>query len=202
MESDFFGLASFVLITIFTPGPNNISSASMGVLYGYRSTFRYLAGITIGFFLVMLASGMVSTALLRILPAVETALRVIGALYILWLAWHTFKASYAFDENGGDRLGFPQGLTLQVVNPKAIVFGLTLYSGFLEPVVTGPITLVASAFALAVLAFSAISTWALFGAAIRTYMNQPRVRILINALLSLLLVYTAVEISGLLDYIA
>lgn len=47
LNIDFFATASFVLITAFTPGPNNISSASMGVLFGYHRTLAYLAGIAI-----------------------------------------------------------------------------------------------------------------------------------------------------------
>ena len=47
MGIDFIPLVSFVMVTTFTPGPNNISSASMGVLYGYRDTVKYLAGLSL-----------------------------------------------------------------------------------------------------------------------------------------------------------
>ena len=40
----------FVMVTTFIPGPNNISSASIGVRYGYRETLKYLTGIAVGFF--------------------------------------------------------------------------------------------------------------------------------------------------------
>jgi len=92
-------LASFVVITSFTPGPNNISSASMGILYGYKKTLGYLSGIVTGFFLVMLLCGWISKTLLYIFPSFESILRIIGALYILWLAWHTLMASYSFNED-------------------------------------------------------------------------------------------------------
>ncbi|MDO9546143.1 MAG: hypothetical protein Q7J07_05270 [Pelolinea sp.] len=36
-EIDWLPALTFVLITALTPGPNNLSSASMGVLHGYRS---------------------------------------------------------------------------------------------------------------------------------------------------------------------
>ena len=36
MSIEMIPLISFVLVTTFSPGPNNISSASMGVLYGFR----------------------------------------------------------------------------------------------------------------------------------------------------------------------
>jgi cysteine/O-acetylserine efflux protein len=199
MESDFFALISFVVITTFTPGPNNITSASMGVLYGYRKTLNYLAGIVAGFFLVMLLCGWISTTLLQFLPSFENILRVVGATYILWLAYHTFKASYAFDEDQQIQLGFSKGFFLQLLNPKAIVYGLTVYSTLLGDRVAGLLPLLLSAIALAGVGFCAISTWTLFGASIRAYLNNPRAKQILNIVLSLLLIYTAVELSGVLD---
>jgi cysteine/O-acetylserine efflux protein len=201
MNPDFIALASFVVITTFTPGPNNVSSASMGILYGYKTTLQYLSGIVSGFFLIMLVCGWVSSTLLQIFPAFENVLRLIGALYILWLAFHTLKASYAFKEEEQAQLGFPNGLLLQLLNPKVIIYGLTLYSTFLGEAAINPFYLIASALALTGVAFCAISVWALFGAAIRTYLDRPQVTRGLNLALSLLLVYTAVELSGVLDLV-
>jgi cysteine/O-acetylserine efflux protein len=197
MDTSLLASLSFVLITIFTPGPNNISSASMGVLYGYRQTARYLAGITAGFFGLMLLCGAASTVLLQALPSYDLALRLIGAAYILYLAYHTLRASYSFAEGEHKLLGFSRGLFLQLLNPKGIVFGLTLFSTFLSSITGDPVLLLLVALVLASLAFCAVSLWALSGAFIRKTLQQPRVRQGVNLVLALLLVYTAIEISGL-----
>ena len=94
MGIDFIPLVSFVMVTTFTPGPNNISSASMGVLYGYRDTVKYLTGISVGFFFIMLLCAYVSSTLLRLIPSVEPMLRIIGAAYILWLARAVLRANH------------------------------------------------------------------------------------------------------------
>jgi cysteine/O-acetylserine efflux protein len=201
MNPDLLPLVSFVLITTFTPGPNNISSASMGILVGYRKTLPYLVGIAVGFFTLMMLCGWISKTLLLLLPSFEGYLRIFGAGYILYLAWHTYRASYDFKEGDQKALGFFNGLLLQILNPKAIVFGLTLYSTFLADIEFSFLTLMLSAAILAVTTFSAISTWTLFGAAIRTYLRNQTFRRAINAALSLMLVYIAVEISGLLELI-
>jgi cysteine/O-acetylserine efflux protein len=198
MDTDFVALVSFVLIASFTPGPNNITSASMGIIFGYKQTLKYLAGIVAGFFLVMLVCGWISATLLQVLPSFENILRLVGAIYILWLAYHTFKASYDFEEGQQIQLGFSKGFFLQLLNPKAIVYGLTVYSTLLGDRVTGLLPLLFSAIALAGVGFCAISTWTLFGASIRTYLNHSRVKQVLNTILSLLLVYTAVELSGIL----
>lgn len=201
MDTNFFTLASFVVITSFTPGPNNISSASMGILYGYKKTLNYLAGIVTGFFLVMIVCGWISATLREILPSFESILRLIGAIYILWLAYHTFRASYAFDESQQARLGFVNGFFLQLLNPKSIVYALTLYSTFLGGKISEVLPLFLSALALATVGFCAVSTWTLFGASIRAYLKRPRLNQFINTALALLLVYTAIELSGVLDFL-
>lgn len=199
MDPEFLALASFVLVTIFTPGPNNISSASMGILYGYRRMLRYLLGIMCGFFVVLLLSGWVSSFLLSTFPWFETVLRILGALYILWLAWHTLKASYTFEEGDQKPLGFLQGFFLQILNLKAIFFGLTIYSTFLAEKIGSLFELILSAAILAVTAFASVSLWTVFGAVIRKYLGKPAIKRAINIILALLLVWTAVDISGILE---
>lgn len=201
MIDNLFPVLSFVLITTFTPGPNNISSASMGVLHGYKNTLRYLAGITVGFFGIMLLTGWISASLLIFFPTIESTLRFIGAAYILYLAFGILKASYSFNQDSENNLkpmGFVKGLLLQIMNPKAIVYGLTLFSVFLAPITHNMAAVILAAILLAITAFCAISTWAMFGAAIKTYLRQPRVKTFINIILSLFLVYTAVELVGIL----
>jgi len=173
----------------------------MGILYGYKNALGYLSGIFSGFFFVMLLCGWISSTLLQVLPAFEDILRIFGAVYILWLAFHTLKASYTFKEDQQVLLGFPKGFFLQLLNPKLIVYGLTIYSTFLGEIVANPFCLFVSALAFAGIGFCSISVWTLFGAMIRAYLNRPRVKQILNTTLSLLLVYTAVELSGILDFL-
>jgi threonine/homoserine/homoserine lactone efflux protein len=79
-----------------------------------------------------------------------------------------------------------------------IVYGLALYSGFLAPVLGSPLLRVGSAFFLAAVGFAAVSSWALFGSAIKAFLRRPRARLAVNGVLALFLVYTAVELSGVL----
>lgn len=188
---------SFVIVTTFTPGPNNMSSTSMGIRYGYKNTLNYLWGIGTGFFLVMLICGFLSTTLLRVFPQFEHVLRIIGALYILWIAVTTVRETYNFHEDEKPLMGFLQGLLLQVLNAKVIIYGMTLYATYLASIMNRPFQLVISSLSLALLAFSSISIWTLFGSVIKTYLGIPKIRIIINVILALLLVYSAVQLSGL-----
>ena len=198
MNIEMIPLISFVVVTTFTPGPNNISSASMGVMCGYRKTVVYLAGIASGFFVVMLIAAYLSGALLNIMPDAENYLRWIGAGYILWLALGVLRSDYANADDDKAARAFAKGFFLQLLNPKVAVFGLTLYSTFLAPITGRPNYLFLSAVTFALTAYAATSTWALFGAAIRLKLKNVMFRKALNTALSLLLVYTAVELSGIL----
>ncbi len=105
MNPEVLALISFVIITTYTPGPNNISSASMGVLYGYKRTLPYLFGIILGFFVVLSLCGLLSGFLREKIPAFEQVLRIVGALYILWLAWHTRRAQRSGEKAPGRSAG-------------------------------------------------------------------------------------------------
>ncbi len=196
MSTNLFPLLSYVLISTFTPGPSNISSASNAVLHGYKNTLSYQGGLAAGVFCVMVLSGWISTALLSVFPALEPVLRYVGAGYILYLALGILKASYTFTDQNVRPLGFGHGLTLQVLNPKLIVYAFTLFSAFLAPITDNLALVVLAALLLAAISLGATSLWALFGTAIKTYLRNARLKAVVNILLSLSLVYTALAVAG------
>ncbi len=65
---NFFPFLAYVVVTTFTPGPNNIMAMSNALRYGYRRTFGFLTGMTAGFFVVMLACGLLNVALANLIP--------------------------------------------------------------------------------------------------------------------------------------
>ncbi len=199
MTSSLFSIISYVLISSFTPGPSNISSASVAILHGYKKTVNYQAGLAVGVFLLMVLSGLFSKMLLNIFPALEPIMRFVGAAYILYLAFGILKASYSFRETDVKPLGFANGFALQILNPKLIIYAFTLFSAFLAPVTTNFMLLILMAAILAATSFCATSIWALFGTVIQTYFHHPRMRIIVNIILSLSLIYTAITLTGLIE---
>lgn len=189
-------ILSYILISSFTPGPSNISSASLAVLHGYKNTLRYQAGLAAGVFLLMFLSGLLSTTIVKIFPNFEPIMRYVGAIYILYLAFGILKASYTFTENESKPLGFVHGFVLQILNPKLFVYAFTLFSAFLATMTPNLLVLLLVVTFLALVAFCAASTWALFGTAIKSHLQHPRLKMIINILLSLSLIYTALSLTG------
>jgi cysteine/O-acetylserine efflux protein len=198
MTISLFSVISYVLVSTFSPGPSNISSASLAVLHGYKKTLGFQTGLAIGVFLLMVLIGWFSKALLNVFPSIEPILRYVGAGYILYLAFGILKASYSITEDAAKPLGLANGFMLQILNPKLTVYAFTLFSAFLTTITTNIVLLIFAAIILAITSFCATSLWALFGSAIQIYLHNPRLKIVLNVLLSLSLVYTAVALIGLL----
>jgi len=197
MRANLLPLITYVLISTFTPGPSNISSASMGVLRGYKNTLEYQFGLAAGVFLLMFLSGLISTTLLGFFPALEPILRYAGAAYILYLAFVILKASYAFENQNNRSFGFMHGVALQILNPKLIVYAFSLFSTFLIGLTRNVAMIGLSAVLLAAVSFCATSVWALFGTVIKARLHNPRLKLIVNILLSLSLVYAAIALIGL-----
>lgn len=189
-------IISYVLISSFTPGPSNISSASLAVLHGYKNTLKYQTGLAAGVFLLMFLSGLLSTTIVKTFPSFEPIMRYAGAAYILYLAFGILKASYTFTKQESKPLGFLHGFMLQILNPKLFVYAFTLFSAFLATTTKNMAFLILVVVVLAAVSFCATSTWALFGTAIKAYLHNPRLSKIINIILSLSLVYTAVSLTG------
>lgn len=198
MDIQVVPLVSFVFATTFSPGPNNISSASMGVAFGYRKTLSYLLGVFSGFFLVMIGCAFISSSLLAVLPTSEKYLRWAGAVYIVWLALGTLRSESSFGGTAAAPRAFAKGFFLQLFNPKVAVYGLTLFSTFLVPISGNLPCLTVFSLGFALTAFISISAWTVCGAVIKTRLADKRTRRGVNLFLFLLLLYTAVDLSGIL----
>lgn len=199
---DWLPLLTFLLITTLSPGPNNLSCASMGVQHGFKKSRAYIMGITIGLVFLMLLIGFISTALLTYFPKFEPVLRYIGAAYILWLAYTSLNATYANGESDCAPLGFKDGFLLQYLNPKAMLFGMTVYTTYLVPIIGQPFWIILAALLLGARGFFINSSWVLFGAAVKTWLAKPAFGRAFNLCLALLLVYNAADLIHLPDLLA
>ncbi|PKL27987.1 MAG: lysine transporter LysE [Spirochaetae bacterium HGW-Spirochaetae-2] len=199
MNIDFAALIPFAIITTFSPGPNNIIAATMGINHGYRKTFPFLMGIWVGFVLILTFCALLSNTLLHVVPQFERVLSIIGAMYILWLAYHTFRATYDVDKEQKKPLHFVNGFILQMLNPKVIIYGLTLYGTFLVDLPKTAIAFVGASIAFATLSFSSTTTWTCFGSAIARFMQQPKIARTINMVLAILLILIAVDMTGIVN---
>jgi cysteine/O-acetylserine efflux protein len=192
---------AFFLSTTLSPGPNNMASAANGLQHGYKKTLPFLLGIISGFFIAMLAIGLIATAILRFIPQFQLYLKIIGGSYILWLAYRAMRASYQLEKTVQPSLTFTNGFLLQFINPKVIFFGLTIFTGFLHPLTGNYFYLVTAAVLLAGWIFMVNSFWAGAGSVIFNYFDNPIVKRVFSLTIAAMLVYAALNIFGFFEYL-
>src|SRR5258708_9921577 len=89
--SSLLGFALVALGRALTPGPNMIYLISRSITQGPSAGIVSLGGVALGFVFYMLCAAFGNTALLFEVPYAYDALRVTGAVYLLWLAWQALK---------------------------------------------------------------------------------------------------------------
>lgn len=182
---------TYVFVTTFTPGPNNILSMSNGLRYGYRRTLGFLAGETTGFVVVMLLSGLLNVVLVHLVPQLRFWLNLFGAAYMLYLAAHIVLSKPAADDPSPSDLNtFGAGFALQFVNLKGILYGVTVFAMFITPVYQDPMVVALFAPLLAGIGFVAVSSWALGGNLFRQFLRKYERWF--NLAMGALLIYTAI----------
>ncbi|TXN69705.1 LysE family translocator, partial [Methylobacterium sp. WL30] len=98
-----------------------------------------LGGVAAGYLVYMLAAAFGITALLLAVPFAYDALRLSGALYLLWLAWQAVRPGgrspfqpRMLPPDGPRRL-FAMGFLTNLLNPKIAVMYLSLLPQFITP---------------------------------------------------------------------
>lgn len=188
---------SYIFLTAFTPGPNNVMAMSNASKYGFKKGFRFNFGVLFGFLIVMTVCAAFSSLLYDFIPQIEPAMLCIGAAYILWLAWSVWRDQ---PHSGKKRVmqtnSITSGMVLQFINVKVILYGITGMSAFILPYYKGFLTVFPFVLLMSFVGFAGTCCWASFGAIFEIFFNKHKK--IINALLALLLVYCAVsQLAGL-----
>lgn len=187
-----FSFLTYAVVTAVTPGPNNIMSMSNGSRKGFRSALPFNFGIWAGFSMVMLICTAFCTMVSTLIPKIKLPMLILGALYMLYLAWETFRSSDGIKE-GAAREGFLSGLLLQFVNPKIYIYCVMSMEAYILPFYqSNPLALVGFALLLAWIGFVSTLCWSAFGSAFKWLFSQ-HARVM-NTVMALLLVYCAISL--------
>jgi threonine/homoserine/homoserine lactone efflux protein len=134
-------LGSFILVSLLlsaAPGPDNVFVLSQSMQHGKRAGYLIVAGLCTGLLGHTIAATTGIFALLQTSPLALNALKLLGASYLLYLAWQIF-----WEERKQVHLDFkPQekpecswrlysrGIIMNISNPKIAVFFLAFFPQF------------------------------------------------------------------------
>lgn len=134
-------LFDFIIICLIieaTPGPNMGYLTILSMNKGRRAGFMTVAGITAGLLISGIAAAFGMATILSNSPALYHLLKLLGAAYLFWLAWNSWrddsKAAVAKSTVANTDLRyFRHGFIINILNPKAIVFYISVLPGFVDP---------------------------------------------------------------------
>jgi threonine/homoserine/homoserine lactone efflux protein len=177
----------FAAVMFFTPGPNNIMVMSSGLTYGFRRTLPHIAGVTIGFAFMVGAVGVGFGAIFVAFPILQTILKYAGAAYLVYLA--VVIAMSGPPQPGEARRGpmtFWGAAMFQWVNVKgwvAVIGTITAYAA----IASFPFNILIQVLISLAMGMVSITTWTLFGTALRPFLTSPRAVRGFNIAMALLL---------------
>jgi threonine/homoserine/homoserine lactone efflux protein len=124
--------------TVFSPGPGVVMTLTNSLRYGVRGTIGGIFGIAFGALVVAAISATSLGVLLATSALAFTIMKYIGAAYLIYLGIRLWRSpGFKFVEGQTRQLSFGkrflEGLSLQLTNPKAIFFFLSIFPQFIDP---------------------------------------------------------------------
>ena len=183
-------LMVYIIVMSITPGPNTILSLSNAAAVGLRKGVRLNIGMLIGITAVTAISYAFSSLVYALLPSAELCLRMLAFIYLMYLAWKTYRKGEI--ENDGKSASFLEGLLLQLVNVKVYLLALTAISTYIIPQAGTPTEAMLLSAIIPITCFISGLVWAVGGSLLSAIYSRYRRPVCL--VLALSLVYCAVRI--------
>ncbi|GLU49798.1 LysE family translocator [Nocardiopsis ansamitocini] len=132
------GVVSVALGMVLSPGPNMMYLVSRSISQGRRAGIISLGGVAVGFLVYLVGTNLGLAALFAAAPQLLTVIRMVGAFYLMWLAWNTIKPGGVsvftvqdVPEDPPRRL-FMMGLMTNLLNPKIAILYISIIPQFID----------------------------------------------------------------------
>ena len=188
-------ISVYYFVMYATPGPNNSILTASGIKFGFARSVPNIIGISSGHGLQLALVCFGLGSLFSQFPILLEVLKYIGACYLLYLAWKMFGSlNISRTEEKSSPLKYYEAVLFQFVNPKAWVICITAVSLFYPEnvnLIIGTLFLVIMS---TIINLPSISIWAFGGSIIRRYLSNKKLKTIIEWILAILLLGTAISI--------
>lgn len=140
-------LALFLTASValaLAPGPDNIFVLTQSALHGRKAGILVTLGLCTGLLVHTAAVSLGVAAIFQTSALAFNLLKIVGALYLLYLAFQAFRAGATqLDQEGQTKLAwqklYTRGIIMNMTNPKVAIFFLAFLPQFADPAI-GSIT--------------------------------------------------------------
>lgn len=185
---EYLPLFTFVAVSTITPGGATTLAAASGTHFGLRGSVPLISGQSAGLAAMAASAAAGLAGVLLALPSLQLAMRTVGSVYLLWLAWK-------IGTSGAPRLAadiaaptrFLEGVWLLWSNPKAWATTLSAAASF-APLANSPLQLaVLLGLAFGVAATLSLSLWCAAGLLLARLLRTDMQWRILNTILAALL---------------
>ncbi|MEM8743925.1 MAG: LysE family translocator [Pseudomonadota bacterium] len=133
------GFAAVLLVFAYVPGPATLYAAAQTLARGRKAGLLAAVGLHLGGYVHVVAAAFGLAALLALVPGAYLAVRVAGALYLVWLGISIISAGRSESaqlRSGGEpkkQSTLSQSIVVEILNPKAAMFFLAFLPQFVDP---------------------------------------------------------------------
>lgn len=192
--SFYIPLFLFCISSTITPGPNNLMLLISSIRFGVRKTLSHYLGVCLGFPFMVLIIGLGLESIFVSHPRLHTVIKVVGGIYMLWLAFKIILSSNFDDEKSSEPLSFIQAALFQWINPKAWIMAIGVVSTY--TVVSTDMSLLLQVIIITVIymivSFLCTGFWLFGGSSVKRILNNENHLRVFNLILGLLLILSIV----------
>jgi threonine/homoserine/homoserine lactone efflux protein len=185
----------------FAPGPDNIFVLTQSALYGRVAGLLVTIGLCTGLLVHTALVSVGVAAIFQTSALAFTILKMIGAAYLLYLAWKSFRSgasdlSAQTTEQPSNSALYYRGIVMNITNPKVAIFFLAFLPQFADPsrgsltiqmLLLGGVFIVATAIVFGLLAWAAgfVGEW---------LKRSPRAQVIMNRVAAVLFLLLAIRL--------
>jgi len=188
----FLSMLAFAFVLSIFPGPVNILIVSSSLNHGFKKTFSFISGATIGFTILLIIVSFGFKQFIIDRPFLVSSIEVLGSLFIIYMGFKIIMSnSFDLDNNKSAKyLRFHEGFLLQWLNPKAwfaSISGVTMYA-------TSEENMYFFIILYFIVCYLCLSLWGIIGNKISIFFNSQLKLKVFNLLMGGILIISALYI--------
>ncbi len=201
MDASLVAYTSITAVLVITPGATTAVVVDHALASGWRGGVRTAAGAAMGNTTHATVAGLGAAVLLAASPVALSLVRLAGGLFLVWLAWNSARrlfsaapgASMPSTPHLPPARAIRDGLTVNLLNPAIMTFYLTVVPSFMPRGATAGRYVGLAAIHVG-LAFVVHCAWAVSLDRLRSTLEQPGAKRLLNALTTVAMLVLAARV--------
>lgn len=188
------GYLMFAFVTSITPGPNNYLLFAYGKTFGYKDSGRLMAGIFLGFFVLLYLAGYGIGEIVLTSPTIGLVFKAVSSAWLFYLAMVFSSPATGNAGISAQKIGFLQAFMLQFVNPKAWIMALSGAGAFMPQLSNNHLSVFVFAITFGLVGVPCMLAWIAFGDAISGLLKSDSANRMVGLVLFVLMILCIVMI--------